>query len=394
MNDVYLKPGRDKAVRNRHPWVFSGAIARIVGADDGAIVAVRSASGEFLAWGYLNRRSQITIRLLSWDEQLYPDSALWQRRITAAIGRRAQLHSTPHTTAYRLIHAGADLLPGLIADRYGDFVVVQFLTLGAERWQQATLNALNDALAPRGIYERSDVGVREREGLPPRTGLLCGDAPPPLLEIAENGHRFLVDIAHGQKTGFYLDQRENRALLSRYADGREVLNAFAYTGAFSLYALSGGAIRATSLDSSAEALELARRNLALNGHPSPDQDFLVGDAFHELRRYRDQGRKFDLIVLDPPRFAPTRRHVERAARAYKDINLLAFKLLRPGGMLFTFSCSGGIDTALFQKIVFAAAADAHRDVQILHYMSQGPDHPVLLSFPESAYLKGLACLVI
>lgn len=394
MGKVYLRRGRDRAVRNRHPWVFSGAIARIVGAKDGEVVAVHGADGEFLAWGYLNRRSQITVRLLSWEEEARPDAGLWRERILAAVARRQQLHDDPRTTAYRLIHAEADLLPGLIADRYGDFVVVQLLTLGAEQWRQVTLDALNDALSPRGIYERSDVDVREREGLPPRAGPLCGDVPRATVEVLENGHRFLVDIARGQKTGFYLDQRENRALLARYARGREMLNAFAYTGAFAVYAADAGAAEVVNLDSSAEALEMARRNLALNGLACPDDALVVGDAFRELRRYRDRGREFDLIVLDPPRFAPTRRHVERAARAYKDINLLALKLLRAGGMLFTFSCSGGVDASLFQKIVFAAATDARRDVQILHRMAQGVDHPVLLSFPESAYLKGLVCRVL
>jgi 23S rRNA (cytosine1962-C5)-methyltransferase len=244
------------------------------------------------------------------------------------------------------------------------------------------------------VYERSDVDVRGLEGLPPATGTLYGEEPPPEYEILENGYRFLVDIVHGQKTGFYLDQRDNRSALARYAAGREMLNAFAYSGSFSVYAASSGAGPIVNLDASAEALDLARRNTALNGGDRDGDEYVRGDVFEVLRGYRDRGRAFDLIVLDPPKFAPTRKHVDRASRAYKDINLLAIKLLRPGGILFTFSCSGGIDALTFQKIVFGAALDARRDVQVVERMAQGSDHPVLLSFPESAYLKGLVCRVL
>jgi 23S rRNA (cytosine1962-C5)-methyltransferase len=394
MADVFLQEGRDKAIRNRHPWVFSGAVARIVGdADDGEIVDLRDARGTFLARGYLNRQSQIVVRLLSWDEQEPVDETFWRRRIADAIARRAPLAADQATTAYRLVHAESDLLPGLIVDRYGDFAVVQFLTLGVDRRRDAIVNALQDVLVPAGLYERSDVEVRAQEGLPPVTGVLAGD-PPPEIEILEHGHRFLVDPARGQKTGFYLDQRENRQALTRYAQGREMLNAFSYSGAFSVYAAAAGAGPIVNLDTSAKALGMARKNMTRNGLERPADTYTAGDAFQVLRRYRDQGRSFDLIVLDPPKFAPTRKHVQRAARAYKDINLLAIKLLRPGGTLFTFSCSGGIDAALFQKIVFGASVDAGRDLQIVRFLSQGPDHPVLVSFPESAYLKGLICQVL
>jgi 23S rRNA (cytosine1962-C5)-methyltransferase len=398
--DVLLKPGRDKAIRNRHPWVFSGAVRRIEGQpQDGALVAVRDARGAFLASGYLNTRSQIVVRLLSWEEGEQVDDAFWARRIAGAISRRQALAADPETTAYRLVHAEADLLPGLIVDRYDDHLVVQCLTLGIAQRRAQIVDALTQAASPAclltgkqaGIYERSDVDVREREGLPPATGLLYGEAPPPELEIVEHGHRFLVDLAHGQKTGFYLDQRENRRALARYAPGGEVLDAFAYSGGFSVYAAHAGARSITLLDASGEALEMARRNLALNGLDGAEVAYERGDVFEMLRLYRDQGRSYDLIVLDPPKFAPTRRHVERASRAYKDINLLAIKLLRPGGILFTFSCSGGVDAGLFQKIVFGASVDAGRDVQVLERLAQGVDHPVLLSFPESSYLKGLVC---
>jgi len=393
--DVYLKPGRDKPIRNHHPWVFSGAVQRIAGdAADGDVITVRDARGAFLGRGYLNRQSQIVVRLLSWDPEERIDGATWERRIVAAIARRAPLQQAPLTTAYRLIYAEADLLPGLIVDRYGDFLVVQCLTLGIDRRRESIVEALSRALSPLGIYERSDVDVREQEGLTPITGVLAGEPPPPEIEVQEYGHRFLVDIAGGQKTGFYLDQRENRRTLARYAAGREMLDAFSFTGAFSVYAAAAEAGPITQLDSSGEALQVARRHMALNGCDRPNDTYEEGDVFEALRQYRDRGRSFDLIVLDPPKFAPTRSHVHRATRAYEDINLLALKLLRPGGLLFTFSCSGGVEADLFQKIIFGASVDAEREIQILERLSQGPDHPVLLSFPESAYLKGLACRAI
>jgi 23S rRNA (cytosine1962-C5)-methyltransferase len=395
--DLFLKRGREKAVRNRHPWVFSGAVARIEGQpEEGQIVTVRDAAGTFLARGYLNRRSQIVVRLLSWDEGERIDEAFWTRRIAAAIVRRQALDQDPRTTAYRLIHAESDLLPGLIVDRYAGYLVVQCLTLGIAQRRDLLVDALVQALSPAGIYERSDVDVRAQEGLAPTTGLLYGGSPPPELDILEHGHRFAVDLAGGQKTGFYLDQRENRRALAGYAQGqgvrgRTMLDTFAYSGGFSIYAARAGAGPITLLDTSSEALDLARRNLQANGQDLSAVSFDCGDVFEMLRLYRDEGRSFDLIVLDPPKFAPTRRHVDRAARAYKDINLLALKLLRPGGILFTFSCSGGVDASLFQKIVFGASVDAGRDVQVIEWLAQGPDHPVLLSFPESAYLKGLVC---
>ena len=396
MSHVILKSGRDKAVRNRHPWIFAGAIERTEGGpENGDIVTVLSARGTFLARGYLNRRSQIAVRLLSWDEAETIDDAFWEHRIASAVARRQALIAQPRTTAYRLVYAEADLVPGLVVDRYGDFLVVQCLTLGIARRREQIVEALVRVTSPRGVYERSDVDVREYEGLPSAVGVLHGDTPPPELSILENGHEFLVDLEKGQKTGFYLDLRPSRQALTRYAQGREMLNAFCYSGAFSVYAAQAGAGPITNLDASADALTLARRNAEKNGLGSRDIDtYVEGDVFAELRRFRDQGRGFDLIVLDPPKFAPTRQHVGRASRAYKDINLLAIKLLRPGGILFTFSCSGGVDAGLFQKIVFGASLDAQRDVQFVEPLAQGSDHPVLLSFPESAYLKGLVCRVL
>ncbi len=303
----------------------------------------------------------------------------------------------PPTAAYRLVHAESDYLPGLVVDRYDDWLVVQFLTLGVERHRDEVVTALVDLLAPRGIYERSNVEARTKEGLEKQTGSLWGEEPPELVEVMENGHRFLVDVRQGHKTGFYLDQRENRARMPAFCEGAEVLDVFAYTGGFGVCAAAGGpsallragAVRVTLVESSAPALGLARRNFALNGFERHGVEYVEGDVFSVLRGYRAQGRRFDVVVLDPPKFARSEREVKRAARAYKDVNLLALQLLRPGGILFTFSCSGAVSTDLFQKIVFGAAVDAEREAQIIGHLAQGADHPVALTFPEGAYLKGL-----
>jgi len=395
LSAVVLKPGREKPVRQRHPWLFSGAVARIEGSPaDGDLVEVRAADGSFLARGYFNRASQIVVRLLTWDPEEPVDAAFWQRRLERAIRGRAALAADPTTTAYRLVHAEADGLPGLIVDRYGDWLVLQALTLGIERRKRELarwLAGLVDGVV--GIYERSDVDVRAKEGLEPATGTLWGEPPPDRLVIREKGFRFWVDLRRGHKTGFYLDQRENRARLPPFCADAEVLNAFAYTGAFAVYAAAGGAAQIVNLDTSGEALALAREQMALNGFHRPQDEYVEGDAFQVLRRYRDAGRTFDVVILDPPKFAFSRRHLERASRGYKDINWLGMRLLRPGGILFTFSCSGLVSEDLFQKILFAAALDAGREVQIVGRLSQGSDHPILLTFPESAYLKGFICRV-
>jgi 23S rRNA (cytosine1962-C5)-methyltransferase len=389
---VVLKRKRTRPVLQRHPWVFSGAIERIEGqVADGDIVEVRDAGGNWLARGTLNRRSQIVVRLLTWQQDEPLDSAFWHRRLERAISARQSLASDPDTTAYRLVHAESDYLPGLVVDRYGEWLVVQFLTLGVERHREEIVAALVGLLAPQGIYERSDVDVRAKEGLPERAGPVWGEEPPELVEMLENGCRFLVDVRQGHKTGFYLDQRENRARLPAYCDDGDVLDVFAYTGGFAVYAAGGGASRVTLVESSAPALDLARRNLALNGSSPDSVECVEGDVFSVLRGYRAQDRRFDVVVIDPPKFAHSEREVKRAARAYKDVNLLAFRLLRPGGTLFTCSCSGSVSADLFQKIVFGAAVDAEQEAQIVGYLAQGADHPVALTFPQGAYLKGLIC---
>jgi len=390
-----LKRNRARPVLQRHPWIFSGAIERIEGeVADGDVVEVRDAGRNWLARGYLNRRSQIAVRLLTWRQDEPVDRAFWRRRLERAVAARQVLADDPATTAYRLVHAESDYLPGLIVDRYGEWLVIQFLTLGAERRRDDLVGLLVSLLdGVRGVYERSDVEVRAKEGLGQRAGPLWGEEPPEMVEVLENGHRFLVDVRQGHKTGFYLDQRGNRAWLSAFCAGAEVLDAFAYTGAFGVYAAADGATGVTLVESSAPALDLARRNFVLNGFEHRSVDYVEGDVFSVLRGYRAQGRRFDIVVLDPPKFARSEREVERAARAYKDVNLLAFQLLRPGGVLFTCSCSGAVPADLFQKIVFGAAVDAEREAQIIGYLAQGADHPVALTFPEGAYLKGLICRV-
>jgi 23S rRNA (cytosine1962-C5)-methyltransferase len=391
---VVLKRGREKPVLNRHPWIFSGAIKNIEGeCTDGDIVTVVDSRGSFLAQGYLNRRSQITVRLLSWIEEETIDRSFFRHRLEQAIAVRRPLQEDQATNAYRLVNAESDFLPGLVVDRYNEYLVIQFLTLGIERWKREIVSLLGELLPCRGIYERSDVEVREKEGLPPTTGLLAGQERPALVHIIENGHRFIVDIKQGQKTGFYLDQRDNRQKLTRYCRGKTVLNCFAYTGAFAVYAAGAGAKKVVNVESSAEALRLAQRNMALNGFDGREDEYIEGDVFQVLRQHRGEGRSFDLIVLDPPKFAYSQSQVQAACRGYKDINLLAMQMLRPGGILFTFSCSGSISPELFQKVVFGASVDAGRGVQIIEKLTQGFDHPILLSFPESEYLKGFICRV-
>jgi 23S rRNA (cytosine1962-C5)-methyltransferase len=400
---VFIQAQKLKAIERQHPWIFSGAISHIEGnPGDGEIVTVRSSAGEFMARGYWNSQSAIRIRLLSWNESEIIDDLFWRKRLERAIqARQVENRVYTHGTAnaYRLVNAENDWIPGLVVDRYGDWLVIQALTLGIAIRKTMLVNLLADILNPAGIYERSDVDVRQKEGLPAETGLLKGKEPPDLIEIDENGRRFLIDIRHGHKTGFYLDQRENREIVGNWFRWSEdasqcvVLNTFAYTGGFAVYALGGLVKRVINVDSSADALHLAKRNIALNGFTASDEDFVEGDVFQVLRYYRDIGQQFDMIILDPPKFAQSPRQVESAARGYKDINLLAFRLLKPGGILATFSCSGAIDENLFQKIVFGALADAGRDAQIIRHLEQASDHPVALTFPEGTYLKGLLCRV-
>jgi 23S rRNA (cytosine1962-C5)-methyltransferase len=388
---LLLRPGREKSLVRRHPWVFSGAIDRIEG-DPGAgeTVAVRATDGSFLAWAAYSPHSQIRARAWTFDEGESIGDEFFHARVRTAVERRAPIAAV--TDAMRLVHGEADGLPGVVCDRYADLAVVQLSSAGAERWRDTIADAVIAAARCSAVYERSDLEVRELEGLPARAGALRG-VPPEVVTIAEHGLRYRVDAVHGQKTGFYLDQRANRASLRTLAAGRHVLNAFCYTGGFSVAALAGGAASVLSVDSSGAALEIARANLALNGLDAARAEWREADVFQSLRELRNAGRAFDLVVLDPPKFAPTAAHAERAARAYKDINLLAFKLLRPGGLLMTFSCSGGVSADLFQKIVAGAALDADAEAQVVARLGASADHPVALNFPEGDYLKGLICRV-
>ena len=387
---MILKPGRERSLLRRHPWVFSGAVARLEGSPaSGDSVRLHAADGRFLAWAAYSPHSQIRARVWSFEESESPGPAFFRRRIERALALRRALVAQETGNALRLVHGEADGLPGLVVDRYGDMLVVQVLSAGAERWRDTLVDVLGELTGCARIYERSDAEVRKLEGLPERTGALRGDAPAAPIEIVEHGLRYAVDVVGGQKTGFYLDQRDNRRRIRELAAGREVLNCFCYTGGFSLAALAGGASSVASVDSSGAAIELGRRNAQANGLADSRAEWREADVFGYLREVRAQGRGFDLVVLDPPKFAPTEKHAPAAARAYKDVNLNALKLLRTGGLLATFSCSGGVSADLFQKIVAGAAADAGVSATILERFHAAPDHPVLLEFPEGEYLKGL-----
>jgi 23S rRNA (cytosine1962-C5)-methyltransferase len=390
MAQVKLKPGREKSLRHRHPWVYSGAIERVAGvAAPGEIVDVVDNRGGMLGRGYCNPESKISVRMLVWDDTRI-DAVFWSERVRAAVRRRDALLAGGATTACRLIHAEADFLPGLIVDRYGDILVVQFLTAGVERERGVILDALVDAGKPAGVFERSDTSSRLREGLSAASGVIHGEVPP-AVEILENNTRFHVSAETGQKTGFYLDQRDNRAAVAAFVKDGTVLDAFCHTGAFAAYAARAGARAVTLLDSSATSLATAKTNMELNANPGCTVEFVQDDVGDCLRKLRDDGRRFDMIVLDPPRFATNRHQLDNALRAYKDINRVALEVLAPGGHLATFSCSQAVDAASFTMAVAWAGLDAGRELQIIHRMGQGLDHPVLASFPESEYLKGLLC---
>jgi 23S rRNA (cytosine1962-C5)-methyltransferase len=394
MKSLLLRPGRDRSLQLHHPWVFSGSIAQLQGKPEpGETIAVRAPQGEFLAYAAFSQESKIAARVWSWDEKETVDVDFLRRRLQASLGLRRALIAPQETDAVRLVHAESDGLPGFIADRYADVLVVQCLSTGAELWRDTLVDLLCELTGLSRVYERSDVEVRSLEGLPAREGWLRGSGELPPFAICENGLRFLVDPVHGQKTGFYIDQRRNRQRVREVCAEKSVLNCFCYTGGFSVYARSGGAHTVHSVDSSADAIALAKENMRLNGLDGDGVEWLEADVFQALRTLRDQDRSYDIVILDPPKFAPTAAQAERAARGYKDINLLAFKLLRPGGLLFTFSCSGGITADLFQKIVTGAALDANVEVEIVETLAQGLDHPVALNFPEGAYLKGLVCYV-
>jgi 23S rRNA (cytosine1962-C5)-methyltransferase len=410
MAQLILQPGKERSLLRRHPWLFAGAVERLEGrARPGDTVQVVASGGRYdgsvLAKAAFSPASQIRARVWSFEPEETIDDAFFKRRVAAAVARRAALPELAGQEGLRLIHAESDGLPGVIADRYrdemsGDTVVLQLTSAGADKWREAIANALEKATACARIYERSDSEVRALEGLEPRAGWLRNaPLPPGGGEAGEGGERivmaehevlYAVDYAGGHKTGFYLDQRDNRRLLGELAAGKRVLNCFCYTGGFSLQALAGGAAAVLSVDSSQPALELAAHNLALNPRlDAARAEWRCANVFEELRRLREAGASYDVVVLDPPKFAPSAAHVERAARAYKDINLNGFRLLAQGGLLMTYSCSGGVGLELFQKIVAGAAVDAGRTARIVKRLQGAADHPVDLAFPEGEYLKGL-----
>jgi len=391
MKAITLRDGKERSLRRRHPWVFEGSI-RSGRADPGETVRVQAADGSFLAWAAYSPSSQIRVRAWSFSEAERIDAAFFERRVARAWALRERLAVA--SDAVRLIHGEADGLPGLIVDRYADTLVAQFLSAGIERWKAAIADALLRVSGLARLYERSDASVREIEGLAPTVGWLRGGGATD-LNIREHDWKLDVDIAAGHKTGFYLDQRDNR---KRFADAvrhfgvRSVLNCYAYTGGFSVAALAGGAVRVVSVDSSAPALARADAHVRLNGFDAARHQSLDADVNATLRSHLEQGLSYDAIVLDPPKFAPTAAHAERAARAYKDINRLALTLLSPGGVLFTFSCSGGISADLFHKIVAGAGLDAGVDGAIIDRLGAAPDHPMTITFPEGEYLKGLVVI--
>ena len=392
MKVIKLRDGKERSLRKRHPWVFEGSIAS-GRADAGETVRVESHTGEFLAWGAYSPASSIRVRAWSFDATERIDAAFFERRIARAAAVRARLAVA--SDAMRLVHGEADGLPGLVVDRYGDTLSAQFTAVGVERWKDAIADALLKVTGLKRLYERSDASVRELEGLAPLTGWLRGaptDADDTEIAIHEHGWQLTVDVARGHKTGYYLDQRDSRKLFAdsvRHFAAQRVLNCYSYTGGFSIAALAGGAAEVTSVDSSGPALARASAHVALNGFDAARHTAVDADVNATLRRFIEQGRRFDAIVLDPPKFAATAAQAERAARAYKDINRLAFTLLEPGGLLFTFSCSGGVSADLFHKIVAGAGLDAGIDGQIHARTGAAPDHPMTVTFPEGEYLKGL-----
>ncbi|RCH54999.1 class I SAM-dependent rRNA methyltransferase [Mucilaginibacter hurinus] len=394
MIKVILKKGKEKAVLQRHPWVFSGAIEAVKGKPvNGDIVRLVNAKGDFMAYGFYNDQSRVALRLLEWDEQVIIDEVWLRDKIRTAVAARMQLLNTDDTNACRLIFSEADYLPGLIVDKYADHLAVQVLTSGIERLMPVVIDELQTLLQPKSIFDKSDASSRLHEGLETNNKLLWGTLPPDLIEVKENAVVYGINIAEGQKSGFYCDQRENRHILARYATGKKVLDCFSYTGGFTLNCIKHGAASVTSVDSSALAIETLTENIRLNGFNQAKHTAIKADVNSQLRRFKEDGEKFDVIILDPPKFAPSRSALDRASRAYKDLNRVGMLLLNKGGLLATFSCSGAMDMETFKQVLAWAALDAGKQVQFIYQFCQPEDHPVRSSFPEGEYLKGLLCRV-
>ncbi len=394
MNKIILNKGKDKAAWQLHPWVFSGAISAALGKpQNGDIVSVFNIEDEFIAYGIYNGNSRVAVRLLEWDPRNEINEQWWRNRVTKAVNNRKFLLNEQNNTV-RLIFAEADFLPGLIADKYADFISVQVHSAGIERVKDIIVDQLVQLLQPQGIYERSDLKSREYEGLPDTNGRLFGMMPPDFVDVIENGIHYQVNIAEGQKSGFYCDQRENRAITAKYAKGKSVLDCFCYSGGFTLNAFHEGASSVTSVDSSALAIDTLKNNVKNNGFDSSQHIAVQSDVNKYLRELGEKGEKFDLIVLDPPKYAPSRATLEKASRAYKDLNRRGLMLLNSGGLLATFSCSGAMDIETFKQVIAWAALDAGKEIQFIYQYCQPEDHPVRASFPEGEYLKGLLVRVV
>lgn len=392
---LFLAKGREKSLLRRHPWVFSGAVQRVEGkAHSGETIDILDSQGKWLARGAYSPESQIRARVWTFQQDEEINIDFFIRRLQQAQSWRDWVAQRDGLDGYRLIAGESDGLPGITIDRFQNFLVLQLLSAGAEYQRPALLSALQHCYPECSIYDRSDVAVRKKEGLPLAQGPVLGDLPPELLPITEHGMKLLVDIQQGHKTGFYLDQRDSRLAARNYSAGRRVLNCFSYTGAFAVSALMGGCAQVISVDTSQAALDIAKRNVELNKLDLNKAEFVRDDVFQLLRNYRAQGEKFDLIIMDPPKFVENKNQLASACRGYKDINMLALQLLNPGGILLSFSCSGLMPTDLFQKILADAAVDAGRDVQFIEQFRQAADHPVIATYPEGLYLKGFACRVM
>ena len=394
MVEIVLKKGKEKAALQRHPWVFSGALEKVKGKPtNGEVVKVFAFDSEFLAYGYYNSNSRVAVRLLEWDETQTINKNWYENRLKQAIASR-QFILSAETNTCRLVFSEADFLPGLIVDKYADFLSLQILSSGIENVKNEIVELLKAQLQPKGIFDKSDATARTHEGLPIENGLLWGENPPEFLEVKENGIAYNINIADGQKSGFYCDQRDNRQILASYTKGKKVLDCFSYSGGFSLNSLANDATSVTSVDSSALAVETLKQNVELNKFDSNKVTTIQSDVNKQLRAFKEAGELFDVIVLDPPKYAPSRSALDRAARAYKDLNRLGMLLLEKGGLLATFSCSGAVDIETFKQIVAWAALDAGKEVQIIKQFCQPEDHPVRISFSEGEYLKGLLLRVL
>ncbi|QNL52402.1 class I SAM-dependent rRNA methyltransferase [Olivibacter sp. SDN3] len=395
MIEIILKKGKDKAAWQIHPWVFSGAIDQISGIpENGDIVMVLTIKREFIAYGCYSGESRVAVRLLEWSPNNEIDDDWWRKRVRTAVAARDMIFADGKTNTARLIFSEADFLPGLIADRFGDFISLQVLTAGIERVKAVIVDELGSLLKPKGIYQRHETTARAHEGLDVEGGVLLGEHPPTFVEVYENDIRYKINIAEGQKSGFYCDQRDNRLLVANYVHNKRLLDCFCYSGGFSLNALKMGAAEVYCVDSSALAIETLNQNMHLNQFEQNKYTAFQADVNKQLKKFRDNGDTFDMIVLDPPKYAPTRSSLNKAARAYKELNRLGLLLLKGGGLLATFSCSGAMDINTFKQILAWAALDAGKEIQFIRQFAQPEDHPVRASFPEGEYLKGLLCRVI